>query len=66
MQFKYCDQELLESEDISEINELNFAYNTDINHCAINNANDDFINNDVNKKNELIQKYLGDISKLPC
>ncbi len=57
---------MLESEDISDINELNFAYNTGVDHCATNNANDDLIiNSDVNKKNEPIQKYLEDIGKVP-
>ncbi len=62
---KYCDQELLESEDVSDINELNFAYNTGIDHYVTNNTNDDLINSDVNKKNEPIQKYLEDIGKVP-
>ena len=56
--YKDCDQKLLKSEEISE---LNFADKVGID----NSASDELINSDVNKKNELIQKYLDDIGKLP-
>ena len=66
MLFSKCyEQELLESEYIAEINELNFVDNIGIAHYSIKNVNDDLTNSDVNRKNELIQKYLDDIGKLP-
>ncbi len=64
---KYHEQELLESEDFAEINELNFIDTIGIAHYSIKNANDDLTNSDVkvNRKNELIPQYLDDIGKLP-